>query len=341
MQSTKTAGGWFKVHHDAWDLILRECAPSARQRALLVYSALTKLGNEHRAAVFDATRAKVAATAGGISVDTVDRAVPDLVDLGLIGYAPGKRGGESTWTVGTAVGSRRVRQEVPHGAGGGAAPCGSTRARPLRGEEVEEEKKDAPDGARSLGIEGTATDDLTGRLLKRYLAAMERHLGRPPRAPSKTDVDRARALAARVGDDLRSVDEVLAFALADEFYAQHSVPFARFEAMFDKVQAALSARAAARREAGDDLAGEADEWSGVVESLVTESIRLGEVVDPPDGMPGWALRQYDNEIAAARCRGCDKLGRWSSAQGGACSRRCQLQAEYAAAIATSNDDIEF
>lgn len=45
-----------------------------------------------------------------------------------------------------------------------------------------------------------------------------------------------------------------------------------------------------------------------------------------DGMLDWAYHEAD------RCKGCGKLGFWDKALGYCCSRRCQLQAEYAATL---------
>lgn len=49
----------------------------------------------------------------------------------------------------------------------------------------------------------------------------------------------------------------------------------------------------------------------------------------PDGCPGAAVMKYDE---ADRCGGCGTLGYHSPTLDHCCSRRCQLQAEYAATL---------
>lgn len=44
---------------------------------------------------------------------------------------------------------------------------------------------------------------------------------------------------------------------------------------------------------------------------------------------GWAVMKY---MQADRCRGCGTLGFWDDKLDACCSRRCMLQAEYAASL---------
>ena len=229
--STAKRGGWFRVEHEALQLIEDGCDPKRRLAALGAYTVLLRVANEHRASTFDAARKEIAAKAG-MSVDTLDRAARELVTLGLLAVERGVRGGVNRWTLvaTSSWGSRSERPGSPQRAVGVAAQSGSiARASSLRSErsgvpserhlQEQQEEKKTPDGANGL----SRTADYVGGeelLLTHHAAVIERHSGVRLRPPSSADREAASDLLARLGDDWAArLVELLTFALARPFWA--------------------------------------------------------------------------------------------------------------------------
>jgi hypothetical protein len=156
MNGRDKRGGWFKVEHAALQLIEDSVAPRQRPYVLAAYTMLLRLANENRrSSVFEASNRQIAEMAG-MSKDTFERVMPELVALGLVVREKGTRGDANRWTVAaeSGWGSRRERPSEPLGAAGVAATSGSTRARPLHGEE---EKKNRQ-GRVSPGLDDALRD---------------------------------------------------------------------------------------------------------------------------------------------------------------------------------------
>jgi hypothetical protein len=182
------------------------------------------------------SREDVAALAG-MSTDTLDRAVNDLVKLGLVAKGRGKWNGVTRWQVAATSGLEvpPTAESLPPRAAAATATSGLSRARVGTTLEEGEEEKMAPDGAALSPTDDNATGEETDALLGLCADVVEEVNDLRPE-PSARDRKAARKLLGRLGPNWEErLETILRAGLADPFWAQHVVSVAGLERHLDTV----------------------------------------------------------------------------------------------------------
>jgi hypothetical protein len=201
----KAKGGWFKVEHAALQTI-KVHEPKRFGHVRGVYVAMLELANEQRnvgaKGECEASANDIAAVSG-FSAATVKRALPVLVQVGLLRKVErGTRGATNRWlVVGSEGASERVSESRPPVPGelGFGSEGASTRARPIHGEEkTEEEEKNAPDGAGSLSAGSSSEGDVAAAIAQAHSDLVATHTKVRPRPPTARDREAAADLARRL-----------------------------------------------------------------------------------------------------------------------------------------------